>query len=242
MRWFKHLTRAHDDEKLGRLMDDFGAEGYGVYWIILERIAGEMDETDRTSLELSVRNWAKSCHISVRKWRNIAELLAKLGGFFLIQSGQRAEINCPNLLKFRDEYTEKSRHHKSKCLDKLPPDTDTETDTEIDTDKKKKKNEQPKIQFQDGHFINLTDEQMGYWTDHFPAVGVKIELMKMESWLQANPTQVKSNYKRFISNWLTRTQDRGGTRREAVKSINPAMDELMKWAKEKQAEEANHES
>lgn len=32
MRWFKHMTDADDNEKLSRLQDEFGLEGYGFWW------------------------------------------------------------------------------------------------------------------------------------------------------------------------------------------------------------------
>jgi len=34
----------------------------------------------------------------------------------------------------------------------------------------------------------------------------------MAAWLVANPKQRKKNYQRFITNWLSREQDRGGTK------------------------------
>lgn len=44
--------------------------------------------------------------------------------------------------------------------------------------------------------------------EKFPAVNVEREIKKMEAWLMANPKNRKSNYERFITNWLSRTQDR----------------------------------
>ncbi len=44
--------------------------------------------------------------------------------------------------------------------------------------------------------------------EKFPAVDITQELLKMEAWLMANPKNRKSNYEKFIANWLCRTQDK----------------------------------
>ena len=70
------------------------------------------------------------------------------------------------------------------------------------------------------------------WKEAFPACDIEQELKKMASWLIANPKQRKSNYRRFIHNWLTRAQDRGGTRQ----AIQPKDDSSLTWAKKRMAE------
>lgn len=59
---------------------------------------------------------------------------------------------------------------------------------------------------------NIPDEKVKEWSEAFPACKVERELTKMAEWLEANPTKRKSNYARFIFNWLTKSQDRGGTK------------------------------
>jgi len=34
----------------------------------------------------------------------------------------------------------------------------------------------------------------------------------MKEWLLSNPKKRKKNYRRFITNWLTRSQEKGGTK------------------------------
>jgi hypothetical protein len=48
------------------------------------------------------------------------------------------------------------------------------------------------------------------WQKAYPAVDVLSELRRMEAWASANPVNRKSNWQRFIVNWLTRAQDRAG--------------------------------
>ena len=61
-------------------------------------------------------------------------------------------------------------------------------------------------------FLNIEDEDVQIWKDAYPKCNMKIELNKMRAWLIADPKRRKKNYKRFINNWLSRTQDSGGTK------------------------------
>jgi len=65
----------------------------------------------------------------------------------------------------------------------------------------------------------ITDSDISKWGETYPACNIKIELLKMADWLLSNPNKKKKNYRRFISNWLTRTQDRGGTKRGMLRKL-----------------------
>ena len=47
IKWFKHETDSKDSEKLKDVIAEFGYEGYGWYWRIMEIVACKMDETGR---------------------------------------------------------------------------------------------------------------------------------------------------------------------------------------------------
>jgi len=70
------MSRAHEDEAMAELIAEYGPEGYGVWWIILEKIAAQMDKTQKCYCRYPVRNWATSCGISPKKFRKIAEKLS----------------------------------------------------------------------------------------------------------------------------------------------------------------------
>jgi len=57
------------------------------------------------------------------------------------------------------------------------------------------------------------DKDIIEWQKTYPAVDVFHELAKMESWLDANPARRKTpkGIKRFVNNWLSGAQDRGGS-------------------------------
>ena len=62
--------------------------------------------------------------------------------------------------------------------------------------------------FETGHFRHVLSELVEKWKQAYPAVDVLSELRRMETWATANPVHRKSNWQRFIVNWLTRSQDR----------------------------------
>lgn len=65
----------------------------------------------------------------------------------------------------------------------------------------------------DGSLFEVSDSDVQEWSKIYPAVDIKQELRKMKGWLDANPTRRKTRrgVRRFVNNWLSRTQDQGGT-------------------------------
>jgi uncharacterized protein YdaU (DUF1376 family) len=65
----------------------------------------------------------------------------------------------------------------------------------------------------------ITDADRKTWAEAYPACVLDIELVRASEWLKSNPTRAKkSNWRRFVVSWLTRSQDRGGTNRSAGKT------------------------
>ena len=120
MRWFKHFSDTHDDEDLAQLMDSEGAEIYGIYWLIQEKIAKQMGESLKAEVTYSLRFWANHCRVSPQKMRSILQKFGKtqlLLPEFCQSSAKRTKycseqlvtITCPNLLKVSDIYTVRKR-------------------------------------------------------------------------------------------------------------------------------------
>lgn len=66
--------------------------------------------------------------------------------------------------------------------------------------------------FNSREWKNVIEKDKTQWEEAYPACNVDLELKKMGVWLDANPNKKKSNYKQFINNWLSKTQDKGGTK------------------------------
>jgi hypothetical protein len=109
MRWTKHLTLAHADAALGLILEEFGAEGYGVYWLMVEDIAApmELQKNIPDAIHSEVK-WAQICHCSVRVWRSIAYRMQEKGLIEIESIANRRQITIPNILKYKDEYLKKS--------------------------------------------------------------------------------------------------------------------------------------
>jgi hypothetical protein len=68
-----------------------------------------------------------------------------------------------------------------------------------------------RISFRNLSWVGMTDEDRESWAKAYPACDIDRELLAMAEWLKANPAKgKKSNYRRFITNWLARSQERGG--------------------------------
>lgn len=65
-----------------------------------------------------------------------------------------------------------------------------------------------------GEWIGIPAALTAKWQEAYPAISLGAELSKASAWILANPKNKKSNYARFLTNWLCRAQDnapkRGG--------------------------------
>ncbi len=59
----------------------------------------------------------------------------------------------------------------------------------------------------------IKDSDVQRWQKAYPAVNVEQQILAMGEWCISNPVKgKKSNYQRFITNWLSDKQDKGGSR------------------------------
>jgi len=77
------------------------------------------------------------------------------------------------------------------------------------------KHSEPLIEFdfKNRKWLSIKIEDKSGWLAAYPACDINLELHKMREWLLANPEKKKKNYRRFIVNWLIRTQDKGGSQK-----------------------------
>lgn len=101
MRWFKHFTRAHRDTKIKKLIQEYGAEGYAVYFYCLELIADTLEADNITFiLEDDANLIADYLKIDSRKVEKIVKFLIQLELFGINEDGL---ITCFKMAKFLDE-------------------------------------------------------------------------------------------------------------------------------------------
>ncbi len=72
----------------------------------------------------------------------------------------------------------------------------------------------------------VTDADLAEYASLFPALDVLQELRSMRAWLLANPSNRKTarGIKRFIANWLTRSQDRATPARSNHREVSQPVD------------------
>jgi hypothetical protein len=65
-----------------------------------------------------------------------------------------------------------------------------------------------KLEFVNGRWVGITQEQREAWAAAYGAVDIEAELKKAAAWIVSNPHLApKSQYGRFLNTWLSRTQN-----------------------------------
>ncbi len=91
---------------------------------------------------------------------------------------------------------------------------------------------------QEQRLDGIIREDLAQWEVAYPAVDLDLELRQAEVWLSVNPDRGKRrNYARFLTNWLSRSQERGGTRGSRSSSHQGALVIHDREARERQLRE-----
>lgn len=75
---FKHKSLTYSRENMSELTDKHGAEGYGVMWIIFEKIASQAKNQGLFEAKYSLKKWAADCCVSHQKFKEILDCLVSL--------------------------------------------------------------------------------------------------------------------------------------------------------------------
>jgi hypothetical protein len=132
MKWFKHETDAKDSEKLKAIIDEFGFEGYGRWFRIMEIIAEKMDDSSRCHYEQSEWEWC--CNLKAKRKQLTCFLKATEKQMLckVTPNGKQLRIEIPNLLKKRDNYSKHLQVADNKKTINFPLEVDREVDREVD--------------------------------------------------------------------------------------------------------------
>lgn len=105
MKWFKHQAAARNDERIARLEDKAGLEGYGFYFKMLEIVAEVIDSSDRCDVTYSMSRWGRQTNVSTKKCLFLLQCCADVGLMIVQRVGDDMVVKIPNLLKYRDNHT-----------------------------------------------------------------------------------------------------------------------------------------
>lgn len=77
----------------------------------------------------------------------------------------------------------------------------------------------------DNSYFDVTNDDYVKWKELYPAVDVMQELRKMAGWCDSNKTKRKTRrgVRAFITAWLAREQDKGGSSRKTTQSLKNAV-------------------
>ena len=89
------------------LISNFGFEGYGVYWSIIETLAENLNGGQEVEVRLPIKFWCNSGAISPKKFRKVCEFLSSNGNISVEFSENHVTIKSDKLSKYRDEYKRK---------------------------------------------------------------------------------------------------------------------------------------
>lgn len=79
----------------------------------------------------------------------------------------------------------------------------------------------PRLNLETFAWEGISEEDINRWSEAYPACSIDTELRQAAEWIRANPKKAKLNWPRFITNWLMRSQDRGGTRNGKQQILQP---------------------
>ncbi len=105
VKWFKHQSTARNDERIARLEDKCGLEGYGFYFKMLEIVAEGVDASDRCEVTYSISRWGRQTNISTKKFLFLAQCCHDVGLMIAQRCNDDMIVKIPNLLKHRDNHT-----------------------------------------------------------------------------------------------------------------------------------------
>ncbi len=138
MRWIKHMTATMQDEKIAAYLDSCGPscrqEGYGFFWMVLEIVAAQIEPgSDKFSATYPLTSWSRMlyCH-----HHTVGKYLGKLEvtGMVTVKKHEGSlEVGIPNLLKYRDEWSDRKSKTREplgskKQIQRQNRETDTHTE------------------------------------------------------------------------------------------------------------------
>lgn len=129
MKWYKRDTDAWRSEKITYIRQKWGRDWSDRWSQILEMVAEKMDGTDRCHLKLPISEWCKQLDCTAKKLRSFLQDTAETLSTRHEEDAGTLVIYIPNLLKKRDEYSEKSRHESGQTPSQRKS-KEKETDTE----------------------------------------------------------------------------------------------------------------
>jgi uncharacterized phage protein (TIGR02220 family) len=122
MKWFKHYTDASNDDAINRLEQEYGYEGYGVYWKILEFCAAKYDGKSEPRFSINKVKIKSVLGLTQSKIEKILVTSSQNNLFSLEISENNYEIFFPKLAEIKDNHTKNLQATGKSLASNLPLD------------------------------------------------------------------------------------------------------------------------
>lgn len=106
MKWFKHFSNARHDEFITWLRSEYGMEGVGRWWTILEVVAEQMEpQGGSCSAKHPWTEWSSFLKQKRNKMSLFLKQIENKSKIKLTDYGNVLEIEIPKMLELRDNYS-----------------------------------------------------------------------------------------------------------------------------------------
>lgn len=131
MKWFKHISDSLDDPFIQDLMDEFGSDGYLVFFGTLEMLSREFDIDNPGIVTVSHKYFRRKLRLSWHKCSTILKFCESEGRFFVTDDGRKITVNCPKLKDMCDDWTKRLLRSNSEAT---PEEHHTEEEVDLEVE------------------------------------------------------------------------------------------------------------
>jgi len=165
----------------------------------------------RGKLTRSVDQWAKILRVYPQDAERIINYInsEKIGDVLTDSNGNLTVISrrMMNDEKERINNCLRQKRHYDKNKPNAPITPTSQYSSSSSSSSKKKESNKEKVEFANSLFQNIPETLMSKWKESCPGIDIKREIAKAEAWVISNPKLKKSNWSRFLTNWMVRAQD-----------------------------------
>ena len=193
MRWIKHSSAFCRSAAMSEVREKLGPAGYGAVWLLLERIAEAWNGKNEPELQISPKEWAKTCGLSAKKLQDLLEILKEHGIILSETVNSRLCLTAAILLELQDEWTSRQRKNSGAAPESLGSDSGIQQNRS-DKEKNKDRHSPPPTRDRAGliavllrHGIRPDSERAGRIIRHIEAKQPNNPGGYLESILQQKP-------------------------------------------------------
>jgi hypothetical protein len=221
MKWFKHSADAMHDEKIEELIMEYGIEGYGVYFGIIEIIA---DALSSENVDFDLKHRAKVLsrrfNINYEKLKKIIDFLVEIN---LLQiNPDTKNISCFGLLRQLDVSTSNNPEFKKIVNDsnyqKLLESNSRLDKIRVDKSRKDKKIIDKPTKHKYGEFkhVLLSDEDYKKLVELYTEQGAKDRIKNLDEYIETN-NKSYNNHLLVINRWEKKDEKDSGKSTSSIK-------------------------